>query len=501
MNKLLRTSLTCNSQRNFVFSTLFLILLVVGASAQQSVVRFAKPTVYPSGGGWLYGIAVADVNGDGHPDIITANLCDSQWDCGDIKFATGKVGVLLGNGDGTFQPAVSYSSGGYNAYSVAVADVNGDGHPDLIVANNCATSDCNSGSIGVLLGNGDGTFQPAVGYNSGGNAMYVAVGDTRGNGRLDIVASTCLFAYGSSCEYGTGTLSVLLGNGDGTFQPAVMYSTGGPDAGSIAIGDLNRDGKGDVVLANDNDQVGVLLSNGDGTFQAAVSYTGPGPSALADVNGDGDLDIVGVGAVLLGNGDGTFQAQIEYPASGYAAAAGDLNGGAPDVAVATGMIRGRHSYGLVQALGGVGDGTFEAPVTYKDGCDNGGTFSIAIADLNGDNRGDVVGGNWGCDSVAVLLNILSVKSTIALRGSPNPSQLNESVTFTATISSNPPVPDGEVIAFYSGAKILGMGTTSGGIAALTTSFAQAKTYAIRAGFAGDPYHKPSTGRLKQVVNP
>jgi hypothetical protein len=140
----------------------------LSGTLQTSGLNFAA-TSYAPGGFYTNSVAVADVNGDGKPDIIVANFCASSTLC-----TEGEVGVLLGNGDGTFQTAVAYPSGGYQAASVAVADVNGDGKPDLLVANICDPNKnlCGSpggtGSVGVLLGNGDGTFQAAVAYPSGG---------------------------------------------------------------------------------------------------------------------------------------------------------------------------------------------------------------------------------------------------------------------------------------------------------------------------------------------
>ena len=123
-------------------------------------VSFLPVVTYDSGGSGSTSIAVADVNGDGKPDVVVANcIANGSAACG----APGILGVLLGNGDGTFQPVVTYSSGGNGASSVAIADVNGDGKPDLVVANYCGnSSSCSYGDglVGVLLGNGDGTFQP-----------------------------------------------------------------------------------------------------------------------------------------------------------------------------------------------------------------------------------------------------------------------------------------------------------------------------------------------------
>jgi hypothetical protein len=134
----------------------------------------------------------------------------------------------LGNGDGTFQPVVSYASGGSDADSVAVADVNGDGKLDLVVANLCGINNC-SGVVGVLLGNGDGTFKPSVTYSAGdAETKSVAIADVNGDGRLDILVAA------------QNTVGVRLGNGDGTFQPAVTYASGGGGAGGYLVSSGRR---------------------------------------------------------------------------------------------------------------------------------------------------------------------------------------------------------------------------------------------------------------------
>src|ERR1039458_5842438 len=168
--------------------------------------------------------------------------------------SNGSVAVLLGNGDGTFQPAVAYDSGGQFPNGVLVTDLNKDGKPDLVVSN--FSGGINGfGELGILLGNGDGTFQPAVIYNSAYsyNLMSMAVADVNGDGNLDLlVANECADAACAS-----GDVGVLLGNGDGTFQPGVPYPSGGYYTRSMAVTDLSGD-------------VGVLLGNGDGTFQPGV---------------------------------------------------------------------------------------------------------------------------------------------------------------------------------------------------------------------------------------
>ena len=328
-------------------------------AGQKPLVKFESTVVYDSGGSGADSVVVEDVNGDGVPDLVVANG-GSSGTCGSGD--GGVVSVLIGNGDGTFQSPVCYDSGGPNAVSVAIGDLNGDGHPDLAVANVCqSSSNCNNGGVSVLLGNGDGTFRAAVSYGSGGyHGSSVAIADLNGDGRPDLVMTS---ACPTGACNGAGVVSVLLGNGDGTFQPAIAYSPGGFNTASVAVADVNGDSTPDLVVANEcldscaNGSgiggVSVLLGNGDGSFQAARSYGtasyDASSVAVADVNGDGKPDLVvanfyqnsdentGGISVLLGNGDGTFQAAASYSSGAGAAesvAIADVNGdGKPDLAV------------------------------------------------------------------------------------------------------------------------------------------------------------------------
>lgn len=189
------------------------LILLSGFASAQSVLSFAPVVTYSSGGFAALSSAVADLNGDGKIDLVVTNIGSGP---------VGSVSVLLGNGDGTFQSSNTYDSGGHEAYFVAIADVNRDGKPDLVVANTCGDGSCTNGTISIFLGNGDGTFQPATTFSSGADGTFtVAIADMNGDGKLDLVVSD---QFGVN---GDGVVGVLLGNGDGTFQSAINYDSGG----------------------------------------------------------------------------------------------------------------------------------------------------------------------------------------------------------------------------------------------------------------------------------
>jgi hypothetical protein len=331
-------------------------------------------------------VAVADVNGDGRPDLITANY-------GTHGSPANSVSVLLGNGNGTFHSAVNFAAGSYPV-SVAVADVNGDGRPDLVVANETTT-------VSVLLGNGNGTFQSPVSYTVGLSPTSVAVADVNGDGHPDLVTANS----GSSYSPRVGkTVSVLLGNGNGTFQAAQNFTTDSRPS-SVVVADVNGDGRPDLVTTNyganayGGNDVSVLLGNGNGTFHSAANYpVAPGPQglAVADVNGDGHLDLVtadyGIRSVivLLGNGNGTFQAATNYlvGAAGPGVAAADVNGdGVPDLMATNAPLGGS---GTVSLLLGIRNAathfTVKAPVSVTAGT----SFTITVTALTAGNQLDAV---------------------------------------------------------------------------------------------------------------
>jgi hypothetical protein len=477
--------------------------LAVGRMASDTPL-FISAATYNSGGGGAFSVAVADVNNDDKPDMIVANCGATLNDCG-----RGVVGVLLGNGDGTFNPPVTYVAGGGVAMSVAVEDMNNDGKLDLVVANGCDSHGCDHAVIGVLLGNDDGTFQPALTYSSGGYyADSVAVGDVNNDGKPDLLVAN--FCSDTTCT--DGGVGVLLGNGDGSFGTALSYNSGGIQTDSIVVTDVNNDAKPDLLVTNEcasrtncNGSVGVLLGNGDGTFQPSTTYGSGGAAAesvaVADVNNDGRLDLMvanqqglspcfgcAVG-VLLGNGDGTFQPALSYSSGGSSISVRDVNGDdKPDLVLA--------SY-PVSVLLGDGDGTFQPGVTYGSG--GGTTFSVAVADINGDGGPDVLATNY-CTGpypcvglVEVLLNNTGphTSTTTALVLSANPSDVRQIVTYTAVVTGQSGKPVTGTVAFRDGGLDVAIVTLSGNQAAYSTEYKTAGVHAMTAAYSGDLYNSNS----------
>ena len=341
-------------------------------------------------------VAAGDFNGDGKVDLAVANRTNQ----------TGNLGILLGNGDGTFASQVDYPTGAYSE-QVVVGDFNNDGKPDLAVANSAEYG--GTQGISVLLGNGDGTFQNATNYAAGSYPVGVAVGDFNADGKLDLAVTN------SAVAGGTPNVSILLGNGDGTFKTAMNFAAGVQPIG-VAVGDFNRDGRLDLAVANEEStNVSILLGKGDGTFQAPINYgVAPNPFAVVtgDFNGDGKLDLavtnisgdyqVGPGVnVLLGNGDGTFQSAVNYSllTQPLWMSVADFNGdGSLDVAVATGAG--------ISMFFGKGDGTFKV-ANYSSQVQS---FSVAPGDFNGDGRLDVAIPNYFYGGPTGAVAVLQQKS-------------------------------------------------------------------------------------------
>ncbi|HEU0210135.1 MAG TPA: VCBS repeat-containing protein [Candidatus Udaeobacter sp.] len=343
---------------------------VTNATTSVSFTESLFPTGIES-----YAVVSGDFNEDGKVDLVMGDQ-DSH----------DKVSVLLGNGDGTFQPYVTYLAAD-GPFAVATGDFNEDGHLDLAIR--CTDV------VSILLGKGDGTFAPAANFGRIPRfAVYLKTADLNGDGHMDLVV-----ANGSDSSR---SVSVFLGNGDGTLQ-FPTYSSGPYNAVDVAVGDY--DGDGNLDLAVLGTWLAILHGRGDGSFDDISDYTlrGGGDQLItADFNGDFNLDLAipdanGAVHVLLGNGDGTFQASTDYATdlSPYLLAVGDLNGdGYLDLVT-------NSSNSAVSTLLGNGDGTFQP---YQSQEILSGSGSIAIADFNRDGRLDIATPRGGGTCSILLQN-------------------------------------------------------------------------------------------------
>ena len=450
-----------------------------------SAVSFS-PAVSYAAGSFGYAVAVGDFNGDGKPDLAVATSN------GNNASSTVSVSILLGNGDGTFQASRNFTAGAGGGGSLVVGDFNGDGKVDLaVLARN---------GVSVLLGNGDGTFQAPRNFATGFTPDALAVGDFNGDGKPDLVTANS----------SSNNVSVLLGNGDGTFQTAVSYAVGATPQ-SVVVGDFNGDGKPDLAVADRGDSLGrsagvsVLLGNGDGTFQAAQNFAAgfyPISVGVGDFNGDGKPDLAvanfppdfvdGTVSVLLGNGDGTFQAAQNFAVRVLCrfVAVGDFNGdGKPDLAVANLVSN------TVSVLPGNGDGTFQPPQNFGVGSL---PISVGVGDFNGDGRSDLAVANFD-GTVSVLMNQLV--ATTAVSG-PTSSTYGQPATYTANVTSgHGPVTAGTV-TFWDGSNPISppLPLNAAGQATFSSATLSPGSHTITVSYSGAPAGAGTTGFTASAAN-
>jgi hypothetical protein len=515
---------------------------------------FAQSFIQPTGspvptGNQPSSVAAADFNNDGKPDFAV------------MASQSNAIYVMLGNGDGTFTAAPGSPIAGVGTIpcvnnlatsncSLTVADFNHDGNMDL------AETSGYDNEVLVYLGQGNGSFVQATGspITVGNFPQAVRTGDFNRDGLVDMAVANA----------NDNTVSILLGNGDGTFTPATNSPV--PVGGFpffLAVADFNNDGSLDIAVGNQADStVTILLGNGDGTFAQAPGSPVPGfnynPGELvaADFNGDGRVDLaatnftpvppstVGSVTVVLGNGDGTFAAAPGSPIAvgvdPFALVAGDFNeDGITDLAVANyGLITNPPTQTL-QLLLGKGDGTFTSSGTPTQLADS--PNEMAVADFNGDGAPDLAIVNIADFDTTILLDHLtqtetasvtgitiagsgthyvdavypgstyfapSTSNTVPLQGMTVPSTLTLTastlqqlyslpVILTAQVATaaNPPPPQGPTgtVSFFDNGTLLGTSAVNaaGQAIYITTSLADG-AQSITASYSGDPSYTSST---------
>jgi hypothetical protein len=404
---------------------------------------------------------------------------------GNLGVALADGSVYLGNGDGTLSFKARASLGGV---AVATGNFNSSGNPDLAAAVECAPAGCSSGGqLVIALGKGDGTFQAPTALPSGGfYAESLAVGDF-GNGNLDVaVANQCA---DSGCAGGPGSVSIFLGNANGTFTLLSTTSLPSGNPSSIVAGDFNNDGVVDLAIGfmtslGAPSIVNILLGNGDGSFQSPIVSEGGvggnsnGVTALVagDFNNDGILDLAVAngsgcadcgndGTVLYGNGDGTFTVGPEIPTEGgpaFSSVAADFYG------IGT----------LIPVLANQCDDSLDCPYgsVMIDGTLNQTDIMLqflAVGDFNNDGKPDLVGSLQYDAGVSVLVNTgatLAATTTTISPSAPTSYAAFQPVTFTAQVQhTGPGTPTGTVEFLASGALIGSGSVNSSGVASFTTT--------------------------------
>ena len=453
----------CRSVAMAVLISLFAAGL---ASARQ--IRFAKARTTVSGIPHTESVAVGDFNHDGNPDLA-------------ISSTYNQVAIFLGNGDGTFAGPTIYNLTFYVTGAVAIGDFNGDGKLDLVVVG----GDSSGNGLAFLSGNGDGSFNPPAYFPTtlAGSSITAVADDFNHDHNLDLFVG------------GNGSSQVILGDGKGNFQNGQLESVYGF---GVAVGDFNRDGNLDVASTepypfSNSNGVSILLGNGNGTFQSGEPYSGmeePFGITTGDFNGDKKLDLAVTDylsstiVILQGNGDGTFTNIGQWfagPNPGRLTVSDFNMDGQADLAVSDYGGNG------VSVLPGQGDGKFPFLMNLPTGA---GPSDVVAVDVNHDGSTDLVVVNNVDDTFSVLLN--AAGTYVHITGSPRPARRDQTVTFMATVHGSvttSPIPSGTIV-FKDGVKTLGSAALTDGVASFTTFLSQG-IHRVVAMYSGDVNFNPN----------
>ena len=457
--------------------------------AYFSSVSFSAPVNTDTTGLGVTPVAadIADLNGDGKADLIVANSSDS-------------ISVLLSNGDGTFaNPATIAINGQPTSITTGYFDTTGN--LDIAVGTTGSP-----GSVSIIVGNGNGTFLPSNDIAALDNNQSIVLGDFNNDGKTDILSI-------SSSAAPSGNAMLLLGNGTaGAFSQA-PFSLPYGSVSAVAVGDFDGDGNLDFAVADSlNSSVSVFLGSGNGTFLSPVTYaTGAGPSSIivSDINGKTlsngkpELDIItanaqaGTVSYLANDGDGTFAAPVNSTvvnATGTGPASisvADFNSdGRPDLLA----VMGSGSNNAV-ALVGNGDGTFTASGDLNSGV--GTATSGASGDISGDGYADaVLTTATGISSFVNTYTVGATASTTGLVVASSTVTAGQSNQFTATVS--PSSVTGSV-NFLANNVSIGTANLVNGTATLSTSVNTPGNVAITAVYSGDPTFSASVSNTAQVT--
>jgi hypothetical protein len=374
-----RVSLTSRLCPTLCQLLLLLFSMSVAERAAAQGLKFTSPVTYPAGAPYV--VTSGDFNNDGKVDLVVGDVTHND------------LVMLLGNGDGTLKPPVTYHMSAAPYYLIA-NDFNRDGKLDLATVNPYAAN------ISILLGKGDGSFESPVNYNVGRFPGHIRAADFNRDGWLDLAVLG-----------GNSDVDVFLGNGNGTFQNPTSYVF--PQAPVVlGAGDFNGDGKVDLIVGiRSTRTVSVMLGNGNGTFQTPISSTssaapngsGPYSMVLGDFDRDGKLDVALSDEylkILKGNGDGTFKPpSFNFPLRNTSAdlKSADFNGDGKLDLVSAGVF----STGALQILLGNGDGTLQDAGDQVSGSNS---VSVVVTDLNGDTRSDLAA-NINNQLAVALVNV------------------------------------------------------------------------------------------------